>query len=236
MIFVKYRLRLITLIFFIISIVILYNHNVEKKLTKEDIKYIELFIEELNIKKTNNHIDTFENEIHFISNVHKKVLDVIVDRRGIDIKNTREPKDLYLFRRGECFDISRLLEKIYTYYGYDVRHLSIYEKIGKYPIINLFFKKNNDSHAISQIYTKEGWLSIDSVSNWIGIDINNQLINLDMISETNNWQFKKPHHIFEKNYFVIYGLYSRHGLFYPPFNRLPDINFLDFLKFNLFSW
>ena len=87
------------------------------------------------------------------------------------------------------------------------------KKKGKYPFINLFFKKNNDSHAISEIFTQYGWISIDSVSNWIGIDDNYNLIKLENIKNINNWKYEQPHHIFEKDFYVIYGLYSRHGLF-----------------------
>ncbi len=233
---VSYRKTVFFLLLFILSLFFLYKHNVEKKLTNEDIEYIKLFIKDLELDQINFEKNSIEQEIIFVNNIHKKILASIVDRRGIDLNNSREPKDLYTSRRGECFDISRLLEKIYMYYGYKVRHLSIYEKKGKYPFINLFFKKNNDSHAISQIFTQYGWISIDSVFNWIGIDDNYNLIKLENIKNINNWKYDQPHHIFEKDFYVIYGLYSRHGLFYPPYNRFPDLNFFDFLKYNFLKW
>ena len=85
--------------------------------------------------------------------------------------------------------------------------------------MSLFLKKGNDSHAISQILTTKGWLAIDSVSDWVNSDINNQIIDINKIKYNSNWKYNIPHHIFKKKNTLLYiFLYSRHGGFYPPYN------------------
>ena len=155
-----------------------------------------MFIEELNLDLNKPDFKSFSNELKFINSIHKKIIININNKEGIEIKNTREPKDIYLLKKGECYDISRLLEKIFQYYGYQTRHLSIYEKKGDIPILSLFLKKGNDSHAISQILTTKGWLAIDSVSDWVNSDINNQIIDINKIKYNSNWKYNIPHHIF----------------------------------------
>ena len=231
---VKINKYILIIIIILISIFFTQYHNVKKNLTIEDIKYIKLFIEELDLDLNKPDFKSFNNELKFINLIHKKIIINIVNKEGIEIKNTREPKDIYVLKKGECYDISRLLEKIFQYYGYKTRHLSIYEKKGNIPLLNLFLKKGNDSHAISQIYTTKGWLTIDSVSDWVNSDINNIIIDINKINLNTNWKHHYPHHIFKKKYFIIYGLYSRHGGFYPPYNFIPDINFKDFVIYNLF--
>ena len=38
-----------------------------------------------------------------------------------------------------------------------------------------------------------------------------------------------PSIIYGEDFFAIYGLYSRHGMYYPPYNFIPDINYSEFL-------
>jgi hypothetical protein len=219
---------------FLIIFIFLHLNNVKKKLSDEDIYFINLFIDELNLLKKKPVFSNFSDEIFFINSVHTAIIKNINSSSGIPKNLSREPKDLYYSREGECYDTSRLLEKLFQYYGYKTKHISIYEKKGDIPLLNLLLKKGNDSHAISQIFTTKGWLAVDSVSDWISLDINNKIININKIKFNTNWQYNNPHHIFEKEYFLIYGLYSRHGRFYPPYNFIPDINFKDFFIYNLF--
>lgn len=220
--------------FFLIIFLFLQFHNVNKKLSDEDIYFIDLFIEELNLLEKKPIFSNFSEEIIFINSIHAAIIKNINSSSGISKNSSREPKDLYYLREGECYDTSRLLEKLFQYYGYKTKHLSIYEKKGDIPLLNLLLKKGNDSHAISEILTTRGWLAIDSVSDWINLDVNNKIIDINKIKFNANWEYNAPHHIFDKEYFLIYGLYSRHGRFYPPYNFIPDINFKDFVIYNLF--
>ena len=49
------------------------------------------------------------------------------------------------------------------------------------------------------------------------------------------WKEKPPFNIYMKPFIYIYGLYSRHGKFYPPYNLVPDINYGEFIQ-NVFEW
>ena len=219
----------------ILPLVIAFIHNVGTKNYKEDNFYIDLILEDLEISKTKPLFTNFAEEVDFINIIHSSILSSITNKTSIPINQSREPKDIYMLKQGECFDLSRLLEKTFQFYGYKTRHLSIYEKIGKYPLFNLFFKKGNDSHAVSQIKTSRGWLTVDSVKPWISLDNSEILFNISNIKNNKNWKYDSPHHIFDKEVYIIYGLYSRHGRFYPPYNFLPDINFLDFIAYNFTS-
>jgi hypothetical protein len=39
-----------------------------------------------------------------------------------------------------------------------------------------------------------------------------------------------PGYIYNERFFYIYGLYSRHGRFFPPYNVIPDINYSEFIQ------
>lgn len=44
------------------------------------------------------------------------------------------------------------------------------------------------------------------------------------------WHKGPPTNIYEQPFTFVYGLYSRHGQFYPPYNFVPDINCGEFVK------
>jgi hypothetical protein len=41
--------------------------------------------------------------------------------------------------------------------------------------------------------------------------------------------YSHMHEIYKQPLTFVYGLYSRHGKFYPPFNFVPDINWPEFV-------
>ena len=93
------------------------------------------------------------------------------------------------------------------------------------------------SHAVSEVLTKAGWLVVDSVDPWLSLDragrpVSMQAIGADVDRGTINWDEKLLQHmgsIYREPFVIVYGLYSRHGRFYPPFNIIPDIHYGEFL-------
>ena len=45
-----------------------------------------------------------------------------------------------------------------------------------------------------------------------------------------NWKKPPSDEIYLHSFIYVYGLYSRHGRFYPPYNFIPDINYREFIQ------
>ena len=88
------------------------------------------------------------------------------------------------------------------------------------------------------------FLSYSSVDNtlseedrrYISIDKNGQPISIKTMQLavegilSIQWHKGPPTNIYEQPFTFVYGLYSRHGQFYPPYNFVPDINYGEFVK------
>ena len=44
------------------------------------------------------------------------------------------------------------------------------------------------------------------------------------------WKAPPPTPLYTHPFVYVIGLYSRHGMFYPPYNYIPDINYLEFFQ------
>jgi len=44
------------------------------------------------------------------------------------------------------------------------------------------------------------------------------------------WRHKPPNIIYQESFSFIYGLYSRHGKFYPPYTFIPDVNYVELIQ------
>jgi len=227
-------------LFFLITITIIlytmYYSRVDNTVTKEDIVYINKILNENNIKEYNG--VSYYDEIEFI----KKVLDVIYliapSGVGLPINETREPKDLFLIGRGACFDKSRVIEKILNLNGFKTRHISSYLNEKNFKVLTLL-TKNITSHAATEVYTKKGWIVLGTYDKWMSLDSKNMPISSNEIRNNLNsnilWKYKLPKNLdYYYSYkgsemIIVYGLYSRHGKFYPPYNFIPDIEWNEFI-------
>lgn len=222
---------------FLFSVVVLWIHSVDVTVTREDRECIQAFLSE-------NHIEplpsnrTYEEELKFIHAVQEAVLKTISGWTGIPLNQSREPRAVYEQRLGLCYDRSRLKEKIYRLSGFPVRHVALYSTIReKYKWMALL-KSEFSGHSISEIKTRKGWLVVDSNVVWISLDEKNRPVSLkemqaDFLHRKIKWspyylQFIQD--IYKEEFVYVYGLYSRHGRFYPPFNRIPDISWGEFLQ------
>lgn len=235
----KINYKKLGLLLFLIGIIIFISiHNVSKKITKEDIKYIHLLIGEQSFDRSTA---TYEGELEFITRIQQTLNDKIALGLGQPLGETREPKDLYQIGVGECYDRSRFLEKTYKLYGFKTRHLTLFTLRHGAKILDVIFKQNHITHSTFEVKTSKGWLNVDPNINWISLDKNYKPLSYKYIgkklrnNELVEWYEKPPQllmHFYRQPGFCIYGLYSRHGRFYPPFNKIPDFNFRE-LFYNL---
>ena len=233
---------ILPVLLFIILIAILYYHSVNNSLTKDDYEYIPKFLN--NISQISKE-STYEEELDFISAVQLASFDLVPNAGSIDKNLKREPKELYLAKVAGCSGRTRLLEKIFRYSGFKTRHIAIYEKENTNSIIKSLITPQIESHALTEVLTKKGWLVVESNYPWLAIDSENNPIAIKKIKQSLdnsvdiNW--KTPLQTndlgdieqtipYAKPFVYIYGVYSRHGRFFPPYNFIPDINYGELIQ------
>ncbi|PHV10931.1 transglutaminase domain-containing protein [Chitinimonas sp. BJB300] len=211
---------------------VLYLNAVDNSLSEEDREYArfylgrgDFFIESL----------LYEEEVKLISLVQSSVLKIAPIDKGIPIDKERELKDLYLAGRGECYDRSRAIEKLLRYVGFKTRHVALYLIRGKDSAMRSILTYPNTSHAVTEVLTKRGWLAVDSNNYWLSVDARGNPIPIEEIQRRQRvnieieWADPPPSPMYTWPFSFVYGLYSRHGRFYPPYNAIPDINYQEFL-------
>lgn len=206
-------------------------HEVDKILSEEDRSYIDLYVEDEALPKNSS----YEEELKFIVSVQDSVLRVAPRNGGIPLGQGRGPRELYEAGKGLCYDRSRVIEKILLRYGFVTRHVSLYSRNQAGQIWTLI-TPGGASHAVTEVLTKRGWLVLDSNARWVSIDSTNRPVSIKQIQSaienrvTMQWAWKPPAKIYTEPFTFVYGLYSRHGQFYPPYNFIPDINYHEFLQ------
>lgn len=225
----------------IVSIIILLSavaviHNVPKKITDEDEIYLLKLIPNLKIHDTDTL--SFEEETNIIQSIQYTLQNSINLGEPIPYYQQREPKDLYKNQSALCYDFSRTIEKALSYSGFKTRHLSIYIKNSKTKG-NPLLDKNSFSHSTSEVLTSKGWMIVDSNFPWMAIDSDNKTYSFSEYKIEDGdveWLHQIPNGYdlyYNKESIYIYGLYSRHGKFYKPYNFIPDYNIRE-LFYNFF--
>ncbi len=225
-------MKKILIVIALLIISILYYNKVDNQITQEDVKFItDKFI---NLKVSNPYEKTYQQQLQLIKSIQHSVFVVARPMVGIEKGKPREPKDLYLKKTGLCFDRSRVIEKILRYYGFKTRHIALYSTKDTHSILKSLVTPGIASHAFTEVFTNKGWLVVDSNSEWLSLDKQNNPISVEEInnnkkSVVNKLKNELPSFVYEDDFFIIYGLYSRHGMFYPPYNNIPDINYSEFI-------
>ena len=224
--------KIIIVVITLLLLSALYLSRVDNTITFEDKRFITDYF--IKLEAGNPYKTSYEEQLNLIKSIQHSVFVVAPTQGSIDKRNTREPKDLYIKKTALCHDRSRVIEKILRYYGFMTRHISIYSTKETGSVLKSLLTPNIDSHALTEVKTSKGWLVVDSNEEWVAIDDKNQPISISAIIK-NKKNVKErllndfPSFIYMEDFFVIYGLYSRHGMFYPPFNIIPDINYSEFL-------
>lgn len=214
------------------------SQNVSTDLTDEDRVYAERILTAAGYGEPRQNLgvlDDFEGQVRAIVAVQDAVLTVAPGNEGIALGQAREPKDVFEARSGLCFDRSRAIEKLLAYLGLEVRHVAIYATTERSTLAAIVTPENS-SHAVSEALTDRGWLLIDSNARWIGLGADRQPVSVaglqSRADRAGGWAVdsKSPiNRIFVEDHTYIYGLYSRHGRFYPPFTPFPDVNYRQLL-------
>ena len=218
--------------------------NVDRTLTNEDRYYIRLYLPGLPEDIARN--SSYESQIKLIQRAQQAVFLRTPGWIGIPEGMGREPKQLYLSRSGMCYDRSRVLEKIFTYMGFTIRHVAMFERQPYQHAFSTILFQHIPSHAISEVLTKKGWLMVDSNDLWISLDSNRKPVSMPQMQalyrhgEKIQWKASVlPHDeaFYNKRCIALYGLYSRHGCFYPPYVKgIPDFRVRDlFYNFEQFG-
>jgi hypothetical protein len=230
----------------ILSIVtVLIINSVDNKLTEDDYEYIpKILNSKLNISKESS----YEQELEFINSIQKTILKVVPSNGSIPKNMPREAKDLFYRGEGGCSERARLLSKIFKYYGFKTRQFSMYSKKISDSSIRVLLTSNRlsdqlmgnqprvRSHAAIEVLTKKGWLVVDPNEPWIAVDTANNPLSISKIqNDVDNsvyidWRQPPFDNIYVDSFVYVFGLYSRHGRFYPPYNFIPDINYVELIQ------
>ena len=204
--------------------------NVDKKLNEEDKRYIRLYLP--GVAEGSAIHASYAEQLRLIQLAKQAVADRTRSWMGIPEGQPREPKQLYLGRSGVCYDRSRTLEKIFLYLGFENRHLSMFMREPDVHSYTTLLLHHVPSHAISEVLTSHGWLMVDSNDFWLSLDERGEPVSMNKLQlrylAGKPVKWKMPvldidNMFYNDRCIPIYGLYSRHGRFYPPYiHYIPD--------------
>lgn len=219
-------------IFIIIILLVIYifvSGNVDKKLDSDSIKIVRSMNLDNYCKK-----NTLRGIYACASAAQHYIADKIPDHRCAARGQSIEPSAFFSRGYGCCYDRARLLGRVFKYYGINTRRVAIYHDHG-WGILALAMP-GIDSHATIEVKTPEGWMGVDSNETFIlrrrdgrpvrYVDLQNPFVK-DKLE-----QQPRPGWFYDAKYVVVYGLYSRHGMFHGRNLPGPEINFPDFFAYN----
>jgi hypothetical protein len=225
----------------ILLLLIVAYHNVPKAPTESDKIALQKIYPKPFINAQNL---TFEEQVTLIQSFQKVLHEKVKIWYPIDYNHEREPSDLLENGGGLCYDFSRSIEKFLILNNFEVRHVAIYAVDSQLTKFKSFIKPTVSSHSLTEVKTKKGWLIVDSNFGWVSLNTAGDPISFkllykkDLDRQTVHWMYPIPP-ILQPFYnpcaFYVYGLYSRHGCFYPPYNPIPDVNLYDFVFHNFLS-
>lgn len=211
-------------------VVLLDWHAVDNSLSNEDRDYIPKYLTGIQARAAEAD-RSYQDEVDFIVQVQRAVLVVAPHNEGLPMGHGREPRDVFEARKGLCFDRSRVIEKILRYSGLKTRHIALYSTRETGSAIRSLLTATVPSHAVTEVLTKKGWLVVDSNDPWLSLDSASTPVSIARIKSLVDhdvrlaWRHAVPNEIYEQPFTFVYGLYSRHGRFYPPYDSIPDVNY-----------
>ncbi|MEW6775265.1 MAG: polysaccharide deacetylase family protein [Bdellovibrionota bacterium] len=211
--------------------------RVDNTLTEEDARYLPEILANGGISGFPE-LKSYEEEIAFIRAAQRSVRKTAPRDEPIPYGVSREPKDLYERGYGWCYDRSRTSEKIFGRAGFEVRHVSIYSTARTGSALQALLTPRVPSHAMSEVRTRKGWVLVGSENLWLAVDARGNPVSIREVHEqgaqalfpSGSPEAEKMPGILRGPFTYVYGLYSRHGKFFPPFAPVPDIYWPDFLE------
>lgn len=158
-----------------------------------------------------------EAEVLTIHRPQREVLRRVPIGDGVERGKPREPKDVLSASRGLCFNRARLMKKALIALGFDVRNVFLLYSDGDgFPrLLAPILQAGAPTHMILEVKLADGWVCVDTNCPWMGTSPEHSL-------------FGQEHNPIVRPNLKARGPYSRNGMFFPPHNRLPDINYREF--------
>lgn len=214
-----------------ISLVYVYfAGSVDKSITSDDIAAIH----QLEINQTCNKRSSFQDEVACIKSVQNAIRTLVPNIQCAQRGEKIEPRHFILRGHGCCYDRARFTEKALTYYGYETRHVALYD-LESHGLFGSFVP-GIDSHATTEVKTSTGWMGVDSNEPFVLIVNDKQAFTYKNLKT--NLQYSthgiEPKAFYNRNLIVVYGLYSRHGMFHGVNLPVPEFNLKELL-YNLYE-
>lgn len=212
---------------------VLYGHAVDNTLTAEDREYIPRYLVGVEPLPAT---PTFADELRYIQAVQRAVQTIAHRSTPLPKGQKREPKQLYEAGSGLCYDRSRAIEKILRYAGFESRHIAMYSTLKTGSALRSVLTRGTTSHAVSEVRTQKGWLIVGANTLWVSLDRAGQPVSMQSLqaslraSRPISWANNPINFIYTEPFTFIYGLYSRQGQFYPPYNFIPDVEYDEFIQ------
>jgi|GEM_PF-526785 len=198
--------------------------------TAEDEIYIQAYIKEWGLPENIDSIPgAFAGEIAFINRIQDSVIHSIQGyNKPIPKEKVGNIRFYFEMKTGACYDRALLMEKLFTRFGLQTRHIFVFFRDDETPTRTIdILRKKLPSHALLEIKTSKGWMVIDTQTAWMGIDEQGNPLTLAELRY--QWKVGKkwdlltnqqiPAHLLgihqNGNFKFVYGLYSRHGGFLP---------------------
>ena len=240
------RLVLLFLALSCVGLLVLFIHKVDTNITSADRAALQSMFDKGDYTISDlSDTGLFEEQVKAIRAVQDSVLNASPTLKKIPVKQEREPADLLEEGHGQCSDRARAIEKALLMLDYNVRYASLFSRDKTFiPPETMAIDSGNDlrSHAVVEVETEKGWLIVDTNTRWISLTSSGQPVSLaelhDRAGNTSyNWDSGNKGEIYwlmKRPFSYVYGLYSRHGMFYPPYTPyIPDINYKQFIFDNI---
>jgi len=206
------------------AVTLAYYHQVDNRLRPADRVAIAAYFAAVGYSPPAS-LESYALQLAYIRAVQQAVLHCATGNDGIPQGFPREPADLLRRGSGLCYDRSRVIEKMLRFGGLQTRHCALYHRAAGASALQTLIDPHSDSHAVTEVRTSAGWLVVDSNEAWLSLDCGGRP---QPIAAVHTWQ--RPLPAFYRQPFVcVYGLYSRHGRFYPPYNAVPDLHWPELL-------
>jgi hypothetical protein len=209
-------------------------HQVDDSVTTEDARYIPLFLAGIPPVRPAS-LRQYDDEIRFITRVQDAVLRIAPLNEPIPKDAPREPRDVFEAHGGLCYDRSRAIEKILRYSGFRTRHIALYTIPPNSSAVHALVTRGIASHAVSEVLTRRGWLVVDSNDAWLSLDRSSLPVTMAAIQAASRggahpaWRVAPPNEIYLHPFTFVYGLYSRNGHLYPPYDFIPDVAYAELI-------
>ncbi|MGQ9369135.1 transglutaminase domain-containing protein [Azospirillum sp. ST 5-10] len=177
--------------------------------------------------------DGFAAEIALVTAVQDAVLGAAPIDRGLPLGGSRDLADVVAAGYGLCYDRSRAIETVLRLHGMATRHVAVYSMAEAGSAWRALMTSGTASHAVTEVLTERGWLVVDSNARWIALTADGRPLDMPALRRTTGTAWAKPgmapiNPIFTGPFTWVYGLYSRHGRFYPPYTPVPDVDWAEF--------